>query len=170
METPSTAQAMAADIFQDMVMSEAIKDKTIAVEKKLKDEQGKVVATQVDDGMGSTTIYHLEEHHSDDEDYDGLDGDEEKIMRDFRESRMAEMRSRFEEAQENKIKGHGQYREITETEFLPQVTSSKFVIVHYYHQDFERCKIIDMHLREIAKVHTEAKFLFLNAEKAPFFI
>jgi len=27
-----------------------------------------------------------------------------------------------------------------------------------------------MHLREIAKVHTEAKFLYLNAEKAPFFI
>ena len=85
---------MAADIFQDMVMSEAIKDKTIAVEKQLKNEEGKVVATEVDDGLGaSTTIYHLEEHHSDDDDYEGLDGDEEKIMRDFREQRLAELRN-----------------------------------------------------------------------------
>jgi hypothetical protein len=44
------------------------------------------------------------------------------------------------------------------------------VIVHFYHKDFERCKIVDHHLREIAKAHIEAKFLYLNAEKAPFFI
>ena len=69
-----------------------------------------------------------------------------------------------------KIKGHGQYIEITETEFLPNVTGSKFVICHFYHKDFERCKIIDMHLREIAKTHLEARFVYLNAEKSPFFI
>lgn len=27
-----------------------------------------------------------------------------------------------------------------------------------------------MHLREIAKTHVEAKFIYLNAEKSPFFI
>jgi thioredoxin-like negative regulator of GroEL len=68
------------------------------------------------------------------------------------------------------IKGHGKYQEITETEFLPNVTGSKFVVCHFYHKDFERCKIIDMHLREIARTHVEAKFIYLNAEKAPFFI
>jgi len=60
--------------------------------------------------------------------------------------------------------------EITEEEFLPNVTSSKFVLCNFYHQDFERCKIMDMHLRKIAAVHTEAKFVTMNAEKAPFFI
>jgi len=83
---------------------------------------------------------------------------------------MAEMKSNYEQIQENKIKGHGQYIEITETEFLPNVTGSKFVICHFYHKDFERCKIIDMHLREIAKTHLEARFVYLNAEKSPFFI
>lgn len=83
---------------------------------------------------------------------------------------MAEMKANFQELQENKIKGHGQYREITEEEFLPNVTGSKNVLVHFYHKDFERCKIVDMHLREIARTHLEAKFLYLNAEKAPFFI
>jgi len=68
------------------------------------------------------------------------------------------------------IKGHGQYTEIKEDEFLPNVTGSKFVICHFYHKDFERCKIVDMHLRNIARQHVEAKFVYLNAEMAPFFI
>ena len=68
------------------------------------------------------------------------------------------------------IKGHGQYTEIVEAEFLPNVTGSKSVVCHFYHKDFERCKIVDMHLRKIAKQHTEAKFIYLNAENAPFFI
>ena len=68
------------------------------------------------------------------------------------------------------IKGHGKYTEVTEAEFLPNVTGSKFVICHFYHHDFERCKIVDMHLREIARTHVEAKFIYINAEKAPFFI
>jgi len=34
---------MAAGIFQDMVMQEAIKDKTIQVKQQLKDREGKVV-------------------------------------------------------------------------------------------------------------------------------
>ena len=53
---------------------------------------------------------------------------------------------------------------------MPNVTGSKFVLCHFYHQDFERCKIVDMHLRKIAAIHPEAKFVMLNAEKAPFFI
>lgn len=36
-ETPGKAQDMASNIFQDMVMQEAIKDKTIQVQDKLKD-------------------------------------------------------------------------------------------------------------------------------------
>lgn len=53
---------------------------------------------------------------------------------------------------------------------MPTVTNSKFAICHFYHKDFERCKIVDMHLREIARNHTETKIVYLNAEKAPFFI
>ena len=67
-------------------------------------------------------------------------------------------------------KGHGQYEEITELEFLPTVTKSAFVICHFYHKDFERCKIIDMHLSAICRTHTEAKFVKIDAEKCPFFV
>jgi len=165
--TPGTMQKMAAEIFSDMVMEEAIKDKTIQVEQKLKDEQtGKMVALN-----NKSELYHGQHHHEEDEDEDEDFGDEEyKIMRDIRERRMAEMKNQYQEKQENLVKGHGKYTEITEEEFLPNVTGSKFVVCHFYHKDFERCKIVDMHLRKIASTHTEAKFVYLNAEKAPFFI
>ena len=34
---------MASNIFTDMVLQEAIKDKTVQVEKELKDAQGKII-------------------------------------------------------------------------------------------------------------------------------
>ena len=43
-------------------------------------------------------------------------------------------------------------------------------MVHFYHNDFERCKIVDMHLSKIAVNHGETRFVKLNATKAPFFI
>ena len=66
--------------------------------------------------------------------------------------------------------GHGKYDEITEEEFLPTVTKIQYVVVHFYHKDFERCKIFDMHLKNISMKHLEAKFVTINAEKCPFFI
>jgi hypothetical protein len=38
---------------------------------------------------------------------------------------------------------HGEYREVKEEEFLAAVTNSKKVVCHFYHNDFERCKIMD---------------------------
>ena len=67
-------------------------------------------------------------------------------------------------------KGHGHYSEIVEEEFLPAVTKTKFCVVHFYHQDFERCKIIDHHLKKIAPAHMEARIMSINAEKCPFFV
>ena len=66
--------------------------------------------------------------------------------------------------------GHGHYTEITEEQFLPVVTKTRFVILHFYHKDFERCKIIDMHLSQIARQHTETHFVKIDAEKCPFFV
>jgi len=68
------------------------------------------------------------------------------------------------------INGHGKYDEITEEDFLPTVTKIKFVMCHFYHKDFERCKIFDMHLKNLSMKHTETKFVKLDAEKCPFFI
>lgn len=42
---------------------------------------------------------------------------------------------------------HGQYTEITvEKDFLKLVTTTNFVVCHFYHKDFRRCDIMDKHL------------------------
>ena len=40
---------------------------------------------------------------------------------------------------------------------------------HFYHNDFERCKILDEHIKKIANEHPETLFIRINAEKTPFF-
>lgn len=42
---------------------------------------------------------------------------------------------------------HGLYTDITkEKEFMDITTSEKYVVGHFYHKDFRRCKIMDTHL------------------------
>ena len=105
-----------------------------------------------------------------DDDLDQMDEEEEKMMRGIKDQRMAAMKENYSENQTNKTLGHGSYDEITEEQFLPTVTKTTYVVCHFYHGDFERCKIVDMHLKKIAPVHTETRFVRLDAEKAPFFI
>ena len=80
------------------------------------------------------------------------------------------MKAANTEKLENIANGHGKYEEITEEQFLPTVTKSKFIVVHFYHKDFERCKVMDMHLKKICVKHIESKFVTIDAEKCPFFV
>ncbi|RHY26451.1 hypothetical protein DYB32_007607, partial [Aphanomyces invadans] len=66
------------------------------------------------------------------------------IARRLREIRLKQLQEQYKLKAENLAKGHGDYREIVQDEFLKEVTSSARVLVHFYHRDFERCKIIDM--------------------------
>ena len=109
-----------------------------------------------------------EEEKDSDSDFNS-DGDDD-VLRSMRAERLANIKTKQQLHQENMAKGHGQYTEITEEQFLPLVTKTKFVILHFFHKDFERCKIIDMHLREISRKHTESKFASIDAEKCPFFV
>merc|ERR1712098_5057 len=52
----------------------------------------------------------------------------------------------------------------------PKVTGSEMVVCHFYHKNFERCKIMDMHLRKLAPKVMGIKFCTINAEKSPFFV
>jgi thioredoxin-like negative regulator of GroEL len=49
------------------------------------------------------------------------------------------------------------------------VTAHTSVVVHFYHDEFVSCKVMDKHLRGIAPRAIGARFLRLNAKKAPFF-
>lgn len=99
------------------------------------------------------------------------EGDEEdNDLRDLRERRRKQLIAANNKKAENIGRGHGQYRDIVQDEFLNEVTNSDKVIVHFYHRDFERCKVMHHHLEKIAPKHIETKFIRLDAEKTPFFV
>jgi len=93
---------------------------------------------------------------------------------DSLEALRAKRRQQMKEAHEQKMKyqslGHGSYDEIEEEAFLKTVTASERCVVHFYHKNFEKCKVIDMHLRRMPMRFFGTRFVRLDAEKAPFFV
>merc|ERR1719164_245556 len=104
----------------------------------------------------------------DDDNFDDLLNDKE--LDDLQAKRLADLQKKHALEKQFHAQGHGEYREITEEEFLKEVCGSQWVVIHFYHKEFFRCKIVDKHLRIIAQKHLSCKFLTLDAEKAPFFI
>jgi len=92
--------------------------------------------------------------------------EEEDELEKLRKARVAQLKRESQW----RSQGHGEYTEITEPEFLPHVTSSHFVVCHFYHSNFEKCKVMDKHVGELAGALLSVKFLKLNAEKAMFFV
>ncbi|PRQ47524.1 putative thioredoxin-like protein [Rosa chinensis] len=84
--------------------------------------------------------------------------------------RIAALKREAEKREALKRQGHGEYREITEGDFLGEVTGSEKAICHFYHREFYRCKIMDKHLKTLALKHVDTKFMKLDAENAPFFV
>lgn len=108
--------------------------------------------------------------HNQEYDDEDDDGEEDNELRMIREQRMKQMRKQHNEKIENLGKGHGQYREIVQDQFLTEMTSSDRVICHFYHRDFTRCTIMDHHLQKLVGRHVETKFVKINADKTPFFV
>ncbi|GLT39177.1 hypothetical protein SLA2020_133830 [Shorea laevis] len=84
--------------------------------------------------------------------------------------RIAALKKEAEKREALKRQGHGEYREISEGDFLGEVTGSEKVVCHFYHKEFYRCKIMDKHLKAVAPKHLDTKFIKLDAENAPFFV
>eukprot|EP00210_Caulerpa_lentillifera_P001892 g1820.t1 len=103
-------------------------------------------------------------------DVGGLSDDPE--LQKLHAARLKELR---EEAEQNKqdsellLKGHGNLSEINEGDFLEVVTKTKFVVCHFFHEDFQRCKILDKHLSSLARKYIKTRFIKLSAMDAPFF-
>jgi len=107
------------------------------------------------------------------DDDDEFDDDEflnDKDLQDLQQKRLTDLQKKFALEKQFQAQGHGEYREIVEENFLKEVCGSQWVVVHFYHREFFRCKIVDKHLRIIAAKHLSCKWLTLDAEKAPFFV
>ncbi|OEU17394.1 thioredoxin-like protein, partial [Fragilariopsis cylindrus CCMP1102] len=99
-----------------------------------------------------------------------FDDEDDAVLDAIRQKRLRQMQKAQIKEVEKKAKGHGEVRTITQDEFLTECTSSDYVAVHFFHKEFERCKIMDHHLKKIACQHLSCKFVRIDAEKAPFFV
>lgn len=97
---------------------------------------------------------------------DSMTSDELKTLRN---RRIEEMKNEAKKKQEYLRNGHGEYEELSgEKEFFEISKKSANIIAHFYRDSTERCKIVDHHLKMLAKKHLEAKFCKVNAENSPF--
>lgn len=85
------------------------------------------------------------------------------------EARIARLKEEREKRTAMTRKGHGSLQEISEGEFLEIVTNTEFVVCHFFHREFETCKIMDKHLSDLAHEYFETRFIKLSAPDAPFF-
>ena len=57
----------------------------------------------------------------------------------------------------------GEYEEIEEGAFLEVVTGTPCVVAHFFHRDFDRCRIMDKHLSLLCKKFFDTRFIKLSA-------
>lgn len=76
---------------------------------------------------------------------DEIDNDPE--LTGYREQRLKELKEEADRAKILRDSDRGRYTELqSEKEVLKVTTSEKRCIVHFFHQEFRRCKIMDKHL------------------------
>lgn len=102
--------------------------------------------------------------------YDLEDLEDDPELHQLHKERIQAMKEEQEKRKEMERKGHGTYNDINEEEFLPEVTGAFHVVCHFYHQEFERCRIVDKHMNVLAKKYFNTKFVKIHAPDAPFFV
>jgi hypothetical protein len=139
------------------------------------EEEAEVVDDRPKRRIGDATLHSEDEEEEEDEDAlaaaaGGGDADEQRLLAAMREQRLAELKATSSKQQGWLALGHGSYSDIAQDEFLKAVTTSKYVVCHFYHAEFERCRIVDHHLGLLAAAHLPTRFIRVNADKAPFFV
>jgi hypothetical protein len=96
------------------------------------------------------------------------DLDEDELDK-LRQKRLIELKKEHRQTQEWLSLGHGEYSELGgEKDFFDVIKKSQKVVVHFYLRTTPRCKILDRHLKILARQHLETRFLKIDGEKSPF--
>jgi len=160
------AKGGAADILNAVNM-EVTQD---ALLKNVNDELQQTAKVEAENQLAEWNAAQKSAQVEKDDDFDDDDFEDDAILAQLQQKRIAEMKAKRDLEMKFHQQGHGEYREIAEEEFLKEVCGSQWCVVHFYHREFFRCKIVDKHLRIIAQKHLSCKWLTLDAEKAPFFV
>ncbi|KZP00059.1 thioredoxin-like protein [Calocera viscosa TUFC12733] len=84
---------------------------------------------------------------------------------------MEELKRELERAQTMRDSLHGRYTELTEEKDVIHTSAKESrVVIHFYHKDFRRCKIMDQHLEALAPKYFGTRFLRVLVENVPFLV
>ncbi|KMS94280.1 hypothetical protein BVRB_023000, partial [Beta vulgaris subsp. vulgaris] len=94
---------------------------------------------------------------------------EETSLEDLRRARLAELQAKAGKVHQWRANGHGAYSEVADQRaWFDATKTSERVITHFYRPTTPFCELVDKHLSVLAANHIEARFIRINAEKAPF--
>jgi len=88
-----------------------------------------------------------------------------------RERGLEQLQKQMEELKKLKDSNHGQYNEVVDEKQVLNITVSEHLcVVHFYHSNFRRCKIMDKHLAKLAPKYFHTRFIRVFVENAPFLV
>lgn len=164
MQTP-LLNDIAFGLVKDKVIEDKMKEYEMTEKQKedleKKEAKSKQKSSRLDDEEYEDNV--------EENDLDEVDSEEERIMQKHIQSRMDEAEKSREAQKARLARKYGDCRDIVETEFLDVMIKNQKVVCHFYHDQFERCKIMDKHIRKVADLHPETLFVRINADKTPFF-
>ncbi|KAJ2691480.1 hypothetical protein H4R19_006359 [Coemansia spiralis] len=118
-------------------------------------ETAKLALDQGDDALSDDEILAMLEE----------DGELERL----REERLNQLKREVGHVRELHQSGHGAYTELCkEEDVVKLISSASRAVVHFTHPQFARCKVLDAHLRVLARYHFETRFVSANAESCSF--
>ncbi|XP_053384969.1 uncharacterized protein LOC123536758 [Mercenaria mercenaria] len=95
----------------------------------------------------------------------------EEIPAYIREARLQTLKQQASQFRNMHEKGYGRYSELeNEKDVLDLTTGEEKCVVHFFHEDFRRCAIIDTHLKVLTEQYFETKFAKINVDKAKFLV
>lgn len=98
-----------------------------------------------------------------------VDQDDDDELAALRAARMARLKDKVDKQKAFRAKGHGMYREVNEKEFLPEVTSTNCVVVHFFQENFAACEQMHEKIGIVTTRQVQVKFLKVKALDAGFF-
>jgi len=104
-----------------------------------------------------------------DAEIDKIDNLKEDDLSTIRSNRIAAMKKEAQERQDHMNNGHGVLTQITEQkEFFDAAKKSKKMVLVFTRNSNEHGKELLDHLKLLAQKHLEARFLWIEADNAPF--
>lgn len=95
--------------------------------------------------------------------------DDDEAFQGYREQRIAELSKQMKAAKEGASSGHGSVETMeSDKEVLEATTTAERCVIHFFHPDFARCKVMDKKLEDLAGRHFGTRFVRVDASKAPF--